>query len=535
MATPLSIAMAQINPIVGDLVGNSDKIFDYWKRSEAAGKDLVVFPELCLCGYPPEDLVLRKGFLDHCANHLNRLAERTKEFGCAAIIGAPDHNNGKTYNAAFLVHDGQIKNITRKHHLPNYEVFDEIRTFASAPLQDPVAFKGHSLGLMICEDLWFPDVAAHLKNKGAEHLIVINGSPFTKEKDKVRKNLSLERVKETGLPLIYVNQIGGQDELVFDGGSFALDEKGKTVTALPVFEEALSTECDHLCDIGEDFLPHVYGALQLGIRDYVDKNNFPGVLIGLSGGVDSALAAVLAVDALGAERVEAVLMPSRFSSKGSIDDAQQLASNLGIKTRTIPIAKPLAAFEESISGLEGLAHENIQSRIRGNILMALSNMDGKMVLSTGNKSEMAVGYSTLYGDMNGGFNALKDVYKTEVYALCRWRNTQKDVIPQDIITKVPSAELKENQSDQDSLPDYETLDTILECLIEEEMGLDEIAAKGYARDLAHDIWCMLDRAEYKRRQACPGVKITKTAFGRNRRYPITNRFAASLAKNAKDS
>ena len=526
MSPDTSIVLAQINPVLGDLTGNADMIAKAAKAHK--GAMLIVFPELSICGYPPEDLLLKPCFVEDCMEAVRDLAERTKKLDCGILIGTPwrDNEDDKLpYNAAALLHQGKITDVRFKHHLPNYGVFDEKRTFQSGPLPEPIEFAGHKLGVMICEDMWNTPVAAHLANQGAEMLIVPNGSPFTTLKYEVRLELAKNRATETGLPLIYVNQVGGQDELVFDGGSFAIEADGTLKTQLPFFEEAIQpAHQGSMQSHTENEL--IYNALKLGLGDYVRKNGFSGVIIGLSGGVDSALTTALAVDALGAKHVHCVMLPSQFTSQDSLDDAAALAKNLGVRLDTISIEAPLKAFEQTLPGLKGLAHENIQSRIRGNILMALSNTEGKMVLTTGNKSEMAVGYATIYGDMNGGFNALKDVYKTKVYALCHWRNDQGAIIPDRIITKAPTAELRENQLDQDSLPPYDVLDGILELLIEAEQSVDDICSnEKFERETVLRIWKLLDRAEYKRYQAAPGTKTTPKAFGRDRRYPMTNRYS----------
>ena len=529
MSPDTSIVLAQINPILGDLQGNADKIAAACNAHKTA--KLVIFPELSICGYPPEDLVLKPCFTQKCMQQVKDLATRTKDMDCALLVGSPwreDDGAALPYNAAIWLHRGHIIATRYKHDLPNYGVFDEKRTFLSGPLPNPVEFDGQRYGVMICEDMWNERVAAHLKQKGAEILIVPNGSPFTTEKFAVRMDIAKQRASETGLPLIYVNQVGGQDELVFDGGSFALEGDGRIKTQLPFFEHSVqpahqNSRHDHSA---EDL---TYNALKLGLGDYVRKNGFSGVIIGLSGGIDSALTAALAVDALGAKNVHCVMLPSDFTSQDSLDDAQTLARNLGVKLDTISIKTALKAFETSLDDLQGLAHENIQSRIRGTILMALSNAEGKMLLTTGNKSEMAVGYATIYGDMNGGFNALKDVYKTKVYDLCRWRNKDGEVIPDSIITKPPTAELRENQTDQDSLPPYPILDGILSMLIEGEAALEDVCAHdAYDRDTVLKIWGLLDRAEYKRYQSPPGTKITTKAFGRDRRYPMTNHFIKNI-------
>lgn len=531
MSLPLDIALAQINPTVGDLDGNADKILDMWAQ---ANGDLVVFSELTVCGYPPEDLILKPSFIEDCNKTLEVIAAKSAGFASGAIIGAPMEKDGDIYNAAYLIERGEIKAVTAKHHLPNYGVFDEQRIFAEGRLPDPIEFRGVKLGVMICEDMWFPNVARVLKDKGAQVLIVPNGSPFESDKEHARMDYAKARVSKTSLPLIYVNQVGGQDELVFDGGSFIMDESGSVTFEAPHFEEGIFTQDD-------DSTPNtandetIYRALVLGLKDYVEKNNFPGVLIGLSGGIDSALSAVIAVDALGADKVHCVMMPSQFTSQDSLDDAQQLADNLGVRLDNISIEQPVGAFNDILAehfddNTPSTTFENIQPRSRGLILMALSNANGKMVLSTGNKSEMAVGYSTLYGDMCGGFNALKDLYKGQVYALSRWCNRDGEVIPERIITKAPTAELKDNQTDQDTLPEYDELDAILRCLIEEELGVDEIVSRSHDKATVQRVWKMLDRAEYKRRQAPPGSKITSRAFGKDRRYPITNHFVNNVEK-----
>lgn len=519
MEQKLSFALAQINPIVGDLDGNCKKILQIWQQAKA---DLIVFPELALCGYPPEDLILKPFFLDKVEETLSQILEKSKNFKSGAIIGAPLRVKNKTYNAAHLIENGKILGTTKKHHLPNYGVFDEHRIFTSGPLPKPVKFRGQKLGLLICEDMWFPEPAKALKKAGAKTLIVINASPFNAEKHEKRLKLARARVKETGLPLAYVHQVGGQDELVFDGGSFKMDKKGHITAQAKFFEEdILLQEITSAPEPPE----RIYNALKTGLKDYIVKNNFPGIVLGLSGGIDSALSAVIAADALGAGKVHAVMMPSEFTSQDSLDDAQKLAQNLGIKYDIIPITQAFETLKNELKNFSGdIMEQNMQSRLRGLMLMAISNAEGRMVLSTGNKSEMAVGYATLYGDMNGGFNALKDVYKTQVYELCHWRNTQEATIPERILTKIPTAELKPNQTDQDTLPPYQELDAILKCLIEEDLGFEDIAARGHDPETIRKIWAMLDRAEYKRRQAPPGVKISAKSFGRERRYPITNKF-----------
>ena len=557
MTDTLAIALAQINPTVGDIDGNLDRIRIARADADAQGADLVVIGELAVSGYPPEDLVLKRAFQGVIEAGVNTLAAETADNGPGLLIGAPWRDGDTLHNAALLLDGGEITAQRFKHELPNYGVFDEKRVFAQGPLSGPMAFRGVRLGVMVCEDMWFPDVAECLVESGAEILIVLNGSPFESDKPDDRLSPAVARVTETGLPLAYVNLIGGQDELVFDGASFVLGaDKAYRAKAQSWCEDVMLTRWSRTSDawtcaetsIATELDPceSVYRALALGLRDYVGKNGFPGVLIGLSGGIDSALTAAVAVDALGPERVHLVLMPSPFTSQESTDDADLTARQLGCKLDTIAIDPAMDAFDvmlkESFAGQDkNETEENIQARARGMILMALSNKFGHMVLSTGNKSEMSVGYATLYGDMCGGYSALKDVYKTTVFALSHWRNANKpdgslgpeaggkgSVIPENIITKPPTAELKPNQTDQDTLPPYEDLDAILKCLIEGEMSLHDIAAKGHDLETADKVWHMLDRAEYKRRQAPPGVKITRRAFGRDRRYPLTNRFTGKV-------
>ena len=550
MIDHLKIVLAQLNPLVGDIKGNIAKLRDARAEAKRSGADLLVSSELSITGYPPEDLVLRKAFMNMVKEAVTELAGDTEDGGPGLIVGTPWCDDGKLQNAALLLDEGKIVARRYKHELPNYGVFDEARIFDSGPLVGPVAFRGVRLGIMLCEDMWFEDVSETLTESGAQILIVLNGSPYESDKEDVRLNFAVARVTETGLPLVYVNQVGGQDELVFDGGSFVLDGDRSLRVQAACWQEALctsdwsiSTDGRWHCADGERVpdikgLEAVYRAMLVGLRDYVDKNGFPGVIIGMSGGIDSAVSAVLAVDALGADRVRCVRMPSRYSSTHSLNDAEACADLLGARCDTIPIEDAHRAFEsmlsESFAGHDSNeAEENIQARVRGVILMALSNKWGHMVLTTGNKSEMSVGYATLYGDMCGGFSVLKDVYKTSVYQLAAWRNRSwaEDfkgpsglVIPQNIINKAPSAELRPSQTDQDSLPPYDKLDDILESLVENELGIEEISARGHDVEVVRRIRRLLYVAEYKRRQGPPGVKVTRRAFGRDRRYPITNGF-----------
>lgn len=521
----LKIAIAQINPVVGNLNHNLSLVRS--ALEQCRGSDLVVFPELVICGYPPEDLVLKKSFVQDCMRLSREFASGCKDLP-AFILTTPWAENGKHYNAALFIERGEIKSVIFKKNLPNYGVFDEWRVFSPGPLPEPVEFRGHKLGIVICEDIWFDECCRHLKSRGAEIILSPNGSPFNLTKRERRAAIISARVAETGLPLVYVNQIGGQDDLVYDGGSMVYDDTGRKIFQAPYCETYIG---EPLTNVSEpSHWAGLYHVLQLGLKDYIAKNRFPGVLLGMSGGIDSALSAVIAADALGADKVRCVMMPSPFTSAESFEDAKSCCKAIGCSYEEISISPAMAAYEQSIPGLAGLAHENMQSRIRGAILMALSNQTGAMVLTTGNKSEMATGYATLYGDMCGGYNVLKDLYKTSVYAIARWRNEQGVVIPDRIITKAPTAELRDNQTDQDSLPPYDVLDSILEGLIERDLGVSDLVAEGHAPDLVHKVLKLLDLAEYKRRQSAPGVKITTRAFGRDRRYPITNGYRFVVEK-----
>jgi len=555
VAKDLIIAIAQINPTVGDIDGNLQLIRDTRAEAAEAGADLVLFSELVICGYPPEDLVLKPALQDYCRRAIEDLANDTADGGPALLVGTPWVDDQKLYNAVVVLRDGRIETARYKYDLPNYGVFDEKRVFEPGPMPGPIPFRLDDgsqarLGVMVCEDMWTEDVTEGLEESGAEILIIPNGSPFEHDKQDLRLNLAVARVTESGLPLIYGNQIGGQDELVFDGGSFVLNADRHLVAQAPHFETDLlitrwqqGADDRWACVEGKmveppSHLESIYLAMCLGLKDYVGKNRFPGVVLGLSGGIDSALTAAVAADALGPDHVHAVMMPSRYTSDESLEDAKACADALGIKLDEVAIEPAVGAFDSMLAPIfEGLSpditEENIQARIRGLLLMAMSNKLGSMLLTTGNKSEMSVGYATLYGDMCGGYSVLKDVYKTDVFALSHWRNQHHapclrapagEVIPERIITKPPSAELRPDQKDEDSLPPYDELDAILHALVEDDRSAADLVDKGYERATVQRVSNLLDLAEYKRRQAPPGVKITRKAFGRDRRYPITNAF-----------
>ena len=546
MSHSLHIYLAQVNPTVGDLERNT-RIIRKVMAEAPSDADLIVFPEMVLTGYPLEDLVLKPSFLDDVKRHVEDIVQETKHHRTALILTTPWAEKGKVYNAFHLVHDGYILATRYKHKLPNYGVFDEARVFHPGDLPDPVEFLGHKLGVMICEDMWSSDVSSHLAKQGAEMLIVTNGSPYDCRKTQARFDLAAERVTETGLPLLYTNLVGGQDELVFDGGSFILNESGTKILQAPYFQDdgimtVWEKSGEHWLCATEEMtqVPSedeaTYEACMLGLRDYIHKNGMSDVLIGLSGGIDSALTAAIAVDALGAEHVHCVMMPSPFTSEESLDAAQALVDKLGVDYQTIPITPAMETFESLIPDLDGIAHENMQSRTRGLILMSLSNKNGPLVLTTGNKSENAVGYATLYGDMCGAFSVLKDMFKNQVYDLAEWRNKNtpsgalgpdNNVIPEIIITRPPSAELRADQKDQDSLPPYEVLDEILRLIVEEDRSFDGVVKEGFDPKMVEEIWHKVDSTEYKRRQGPPGVKLTTRSFGRERRYPITNNYRPS--------
>jgi len=528
----MRIALAQLNQRLGDLAGHARTLVDAIANGSRAGASLVVTPELSLCGYPPEDLLLRPAFLDACAAELAALAAEVKE--TTALVGFPEGDAGKRYNAMAVLRDGRVAGVYRKHHLPNYTVFDEERYFE--PGTTPFVFdvEGTRCGIVICEDCWFTGPSRQSRDAGAELIVVPNGSPYHTRQQAARLAQIEARVRETGVAFVYVNRVGGQDELVFDGASFVMNAAGTVAQQLPAWHETIAMaqfdgaaprmvrgELDHALE------PNVYAALVMGVRDYVVKNRFPGVLLGLSGGVDSALTLAVAVDALGPARVRAVMMPSRYSASISLEDAREMAHIVGVRYDEIPIGPMFDAFLSSLSReFAGLApdatEENIQARIRGTLLMALSNKFGSIVLTTGNKSEMAVGYATLYGDMAGGFAVLKDISKTLVYRLCHYRNSLGRVIPERIITRPPSAELRPNQVDQDSLPPYDILDGILECYVEHDRAPADIVGLGFRAEDVRKVVRLIKTSEYKRRQAAVGIRITPRGFGKDWRYPITS-------------
>ncbi len=550
----LRIALAQIDPHEGEVTANLARIRAARAEAAAQGADLVVTAEFSVAGYPPEDLVRKPSFVEICEAAIDELVRDTADGGPGLIVGGPWRDGERLYNAAFVLDGGRIVARRAKHELPNYGVFDDKRVFDAGPSPGPVAFRGYRLGVMVCEDFWLPAVSETLAESGAELLLSINGSPFEDGKQARRVALGVARVVETGLPFVFLGQVCGQDELVFDGASFVLNADRTLAVQMPYFAEAVTIT--EWCREGEvlvctpqalppepDRLELIYRCMMLGLGDYVRKNRFPGVLLGLSGGIDSALSAAVAVDALGAAAVHAFMLPSPYTSQHSLDDAAECSALLGIRCDTVPISPAMTAFGDALAPLfagrqADITEENIQSRSRGLILMALSNKFGDMLLTTGNKSEMSVGYATLYGDMCGGYSVLKDVYKTTVFELCRWRNAnfpegaqgpRGPVMPGRVISKPPSAELKHDQTDQDSLPPYEELDAILEGLVEGEQSVDALVGRGFDRATVLRVWRMLDRAEYKRRQAPPGVKITPRAFGRDRRYPITNGYTGLVA------
>ncbi|MFZ5783048.1 MAG: NAD+ synthase [Pseudomonadota bacterium] len=549
MTDSLKVALAQLDPKVGDVAGNLAKVRAARAEARMQGADLVLTSELVLAGYFPEDLVLKPAFVKRCHEAVEELRADTRDGGPALFVATPWHEDGKLYNAIIALSKGEIIGKRYKVDLPNYGVFDDKRVFAPGPMPGPMAFNGVRIGVPICEDVWTPEVVECVAETGGEILLVPNASPYEVGKTDVRTQLGVKRVIESGLPFAYLNQVGGQDEVVYDGGSFVLGADRQLKVQLPSFREQVTTVEFRRSGSGWECLPgpiapelgrleSIYQAMTLGLRDYVNKTGFPSVVIGLSGGVDSALTAAVAADALGPERVHAIMMPSPYTSAESLEDARACAQALGIRYDVVGIEPAMEAFRGMLAPLFGNAppdvtEENIQSRARGVVLMALSNKLGGMVLTTGNKSEMAVGYATLYGDMCGGYNVLKDVYKTTVFELCRWRNAHRPegamgrggaVVPARIIDKPPSAELRPDQKDTDSLPPYPVLDAILKGLIERDLSAEELAAEGHDLATVHRVWRLLEGAEYKRRQAPPGVKITSRIISRERRYPIVNGF-----------
>jgi len=553
MVDTLSITLAQLNQSVGDIAANAAAMLAARERARAAGADLIVFPEMQLIGYPPEDLVLKPALIERAAAELEQLALATTSAGPAMLVGSVFVRDGNLHNGVALLDQGKVAAVRLKHELPNYGTFDEIRLFQPGPLPEPIVFRGVMIGLPICEDIWHPDVCRHLADFGAELLICINGSPYEIDKDTLRiDGVAKRRAVDTGLPLAYLNRVGGQDELVFDGASFVVNGDGSLAVQMGDWEEQevttrwTRTATGWRCDRGEvarlaDHPEDIYCAMVMALRDYVNRNRFPGVVLGLSGGIDSAICAAIAADALGPDRVWCVMLPSRFTSQESLDLATGCAAMLGCRYDTISIAPAVAAFDEMLAGsfadrAVDITEENVQSRIRGVTLMALSNKFGPMLLTTGNKSEMSVGYATIYGDMAGGYNPLKDAYKMTVFAISRWRNSHKPkiglgpdgpVMPDGIITRPPSAELRPDQKDEDSLPPYPVLDGILLGLVEHEKSVDQLVAEGFERDTVVRIERLLHLAEYKRRQAPPGVKLGSRNFGRDRRYPISHAFRSA--------
>jgi NAD+ synthase len=543
MGDRLKIALAQMNQRVGDLGGNAAAMLEM--RRKAKGADLLLCPELQLVGYPPEDLVLKPEFVRRVHECTDELVGATAEPGPALLIGTIVNEGGQNFNTMLLADAGRVIGRTFKHELPNYGTFDEKRIFTPGPLPEPIEWRGIKLGVPVCEDMWLEPVCAHLAELGAELFLVPHGSPYELDKNQTRERLARARTTSTSLPLVFLNRVGGQDELAFDGSSFIMHPDGEIVAQMADWDEAfLMTEwargpdgwrCDTRCEHELDAFPaDVYRAMTVALRDYVGRNGFPGVILGLSGGIDSALSAAIAVDALGADRVRGVMLPSKYTSEESLQDARGCARLLGCRHDVVAIGPAVDSVAAMLPDMSGLAAENVQARLRMVALMALSNTGGEMLLTTGNKSEMSVGYATLYGDMAGGYSVLKDAYKTTVFALSRWRNENKPegalgpdgpVMPARVITKPPTAELRPNQKDEDSLPPYCVLDRILEGLVEQEMSVKEVAnATGEVVALVADIESKLLKAEYKRRQAPPGVKIGTRNFGRDRRYPISNFF-----------
>lgn len=529
----MQIAIAQLNATVGDLTGNADKIIKFVDQAKQKGAQLVITPELALCGYPPEDLLLRQDFITANEKKLDQIASKVHDITC--IIGHPKQIDGKLYNAASIIQGGKVVQTYHKQYLPNYSVFDEERYFQPGNQTLVFDLDGVKFGILVCEDIWKSEPAALCKQAGADLIITLNASPYHMDKLDMRYEVLIERAKEVARPIIYANLVGGQDELVFDGASFMVNQDGVITHQAPSFVESMTlihlnqkhaANAPLIKSLTQEAM--VYQALKLGLSDYINKNGFPGVVLGLSGGIDSALTLAIAVDALGVERVKVLMMSSQFTANMSVDDAVDMAERVKVKYSLIPIKSLFDSFKVSLSNeFEGLpedtTEENLQARIRGTLLMAMSNKFGCIVLTTGNKSETAVGYSTLYGDMAGGFSLLKDVPKTLVYRLANYRNSVSEIIPERIITRPPSAELRADQTDQDSLPAYEVLDAIMQAYVEADMSIDDITSLGYSRDDVKRVVTLIDRNEYKRRQAPVGVRITQRGFGKDRRYPITCR------------
>jgi len=530
----MKLAIAQINCVLGDLAGNVARILQYAEQAKQQGAQIMLTPELCLCGYPPEDLLLREGFNHACAQALDELAGKIS--GIAVVVGHPHEVDGKRYNAASLLRNGAISATYLKHELPNYSVFDEERYFERGSDACVIEIEGIRFALNICADVWERETAHRARESGAQVLLVLNASPYAMGKQEARYLCIRERIAETGLAVVYANMVGGQDELIFDGGSFAMDTNGVLTARCGSFEESLS-----IVELRDDLRPtgdlvegagdeaEVYNALCLGVRDYISKNGFPGVILGLSGGIDSALTLAIAVDALGSDKVHAVMMPSPYTAQISLDDARQMVNILGTRYDEFSIETIFRSYLTTlVSTFAGrvvdTTEENLQARIRGNILMALSNKFGSLVLTTGNKSEMTVGYATLYGDMAGGFAVLKDVSKTLVYRLAKYRNSLGQVIPERIITRPPSAELRPDQTDQDSLPPYVVLDAIMACYVEHNLAIPDIIARGYTEADVRRVVHLVRINEYKRRQSAVGIRITERSYGKDWRYPITVRY-----------
>lgn len=546
----LHLTLAQLNPTVGNIQKNASVVLDVWQRYDTQS-GLIVFPELFLCGYPPEDLILNHAFMYEIEKTIGNICEHSENLKSACVLPTPLRLDEKTYNSALIIRNGKIIHHIEKHELPNFSVFDEKRIFSAGSLQKPFDLNGYKIGVMICEDAWHQSAPQNIKKNDADLTVIVNASPFTEKKHEQRLNILKKSVDITQTPTIYLNMVGGQDELVFDGHSIIIDQNKDIIfESIQCEEDIIKAQFDKKTitvingtqNTTKNQHETLYNSACLGLRDYVRKNNFQKVLIGLSGGIDSALTASICVDALDAENVRCIMMPSEFTSQDSLNDAKQCAEMLNVKYEIIPIKDAVKTFENLIPNLDGLAHENTQSRIRGLILMALSNISGEMLITTGNKSEMAVGYCTIYGDMNGGFNPLKDIYKTDVYALSEWRNKQGNVIPSNIISKAPSAELRLDQKDQDSLPPYDVLDKILKMLIEydnlnwyetDKSFKDTYDCHNFKKEDIEKVAKLLKISEYKRFQAPPGPRLTERAFGKDRRYPMTNGFTNKIQTERK--